>query len=79
MTDTEMARALADADRQLAHVHAALAALVADAHGLREALGPTQAWALLSKRVGDELGCTTTRQGFAVEMLVAAALQLNDA
>ncbi len=79
MTSTEMIAALARADRQFAHVREALATLMADAHSLQQRHGKVQAWALLSDEACRHFGCTTKEQRFAVEMLIAAVIQLNDA
>jgi hypothetical protein len=70
------AAVLAAADRQLALVNDTLAKAVEEARELLLSYGATEAWALLASRLATQLGCTSSDQQFAAEMLAAAAVQL---
>lgn len=70
-------KALAAADRQLAHVQTSLDRLVGEARdALAEYGDGTTAWAAIGTKVAKQLDCTSRYQQFAVEMLAAAVIRL---
>ena|SRR6266536_3071014 len=79
MTDSELTAALAAADQQFLLVTESLADTIADASELLTEHDGTEAWAILSVRIGKRLKLDSQHHRFAGEMVAAAAVALATA